>query len=52
MDDRRTVSHLLRRLTFGPTAAEVDAAQRAGVDATLSELLAPVPMPTLPDELI
>lgn len=35
MTDRRLVSHLLRRLTFGPTPAEVDAATRAGFDATL-----------------
>jgi uncharacterized protein (DUF1800 family) len=49
MTDRRTVSHLLRRVTFGPTAAEVDAAERAGVEATLSSLLAPVDLPELPD---
>jgi uncharacterized protein (DUF1800 family) len=49
MTDRRTVSHLLRRVTFGPTAAEVDAAERAGFDATLSAVLAPVDPPELPD---
>lgn len=49
MTDRQTVSHLLRRLTFGPTAAEVDAAERAGVDATLTTLLAPAELPDLPD---
>ncbi|WIM99314.1 DUF1800 domain-containing protein [Actinoplanes oblitus] len=50
MTDRTRVSHLLRRLTFGPTAAEVDAAVRAGHDATLRTLLtpaAPVPGPDL-----
>jgi uncharacterized protein (DUF1800 family) len=36
MAERRVVSHLLRRVTFGPTAAEVDAAERAGLPATLS----------------
>ncbi|MEU8819359.1 DUF1800 domain-containing protein [Actinoplanes sp. NPDC048796] len=41
MNDRRQMSHLLRRLTFGPTAAEVDAAMRAGLDATLASLLRP-----------
>ncbi|MFF5075581.1 DUF1800 family protein [Actinoplanes sp. NPDC000266] len=41
MNDRRQMSHLLRRLTFGPTAAEVDAAARAGFDATLASLLRP-----------
>ncbi|WP_199509296.1 DUF1800 domain-containing protein [Nucisporomicrobium flavum] len=42
MTDRDTVAHLLRRLTFGPTAAEVDAALETGVDATLDAVLAPV----------
>jgi uncharacterized protein (DUF1800 family) len=35
------VTHLLRRATFGPTAAEVDAAQTAGVAATVDRLLRP-----------
>lgn len=43
------VSHLLRRVTFGPTAAEVDAAERAGIPATLSKVLAPAPLPAQPD---
>ena len=30
MADRQLVAHLLRRATFGPTAAEVDAAEAAG----------------------
>ncbi|BCJ46935.1 hypothetical protein GCM10010168_35450 [Actinoplanes ianthinogenes] len=52
MTERTQVSHLLRRLTFGPTAAEVDAAARAGYDATLRRLLTPagpVPGPDLGD---
>jgi uncharacterized protein (DUF1800 family) len=50
MTDRRRVAHLLRRLTFGPTAAEVDAATRAGHEAALASLLRPpgaVPPPDL-----
>jgi uncharacterized protein (DUF1800 family) len=35
------VTHLLRRATFGPTADEVDAAQTAGVAATVDRLLRP-----------
>jgi uncharacterized protein (DUF1800 family) len=42
MTDRAEASHLLRRLTFGPTAAEVDAAERAGAEATLTRVLAPI----------
>ncbi|MEU1681955.1 hypothetical protein ABZ422_23120 [Micromonospora zamorensis] len=42
MSDREAVAHLLRRATFGPTADEVDAAERAGPAATLDRLLAPV----------
>src|SRR5690242_9118287 len=38
MADRNTVAHLLRRATFGPTAEEVDAAEKAGYDATLATL--------------
>ncbi|MDR7277082.1 DUF1800 domain-containing protein [Catenuloplanes atrovinosus] len=41
MADRRAISHLLRRLTFGPTAAEIDAATAAGYEATLDGLLRP-----------
>jgi uncharacterized protein (DUF1800 family) len=41
MADRPLVAHLLRRATFGPTAAEVDAAERAGFDATVAGLLSP-----------
>ena len=36
------MAHLLRRLTFGPTATEVDAALTAGTAATLDAALAPV----------
>jgi uncharacterized protein (DUF1800 family) len=42
MTERVAVSHLLRRLTFGPTAAEVDVAERAGVEATVDQVLDPV----------
>jgi uncharacterized protein (DUF1800 family) len=41
MADRQLVAHLLRRTTFGPTAAEVDAAEQAGLEATLVRLLNP-----------
>lgn len=41
MADRSAIAHLLRRAGFGPTADEVDAAERAGVEATLDRLLAP-----------
>ncbi|MFD0822104.1 DUF1800 family protein, partial [Micromonospora zhanjiangensis] len=41
MANREAVAHLLRRATFGPTADEVDAAERAGPAATLSGLLTP-----------
>jgi uncharacterized protein (DUF1800 family) len=40
MTDRREMSHLLRRVTFGPTSAEVDAAIRSGVEQTVTTLLA------------
>ncbi|WP_433796825.1 DUF1800 domain-containing protein [Actinoplanes sp. CA-252034] len=48
MTDRRALSHLLRRLTFGPTSAEVDAAVRAGYETTVRDLLRPVPQPSPP----
>jgi uncharacterized protein (DUF1800 family) len=41
MPDRTDMAHLLRRATFGPTAAEVDAAVAKGVDTTVAELLTP-----------
>ncbi|MEU8180163.1 DUF1800 domain-containing protein [Micromonospora sp. NPDC049047] len=41
MSDREAVAHLLRRATFGPTADEVDAAERAGPAATVDRLLDP-----------
>jgi uncharacterized protein (DUF1800 family) len=49
MTDRRVVSHVLRRVTFGPTAAEVDAAARADLGATVNRVLAPVGVPKLLD---
>ena len=38
---RAQLAHLLRRATFGPRADEVDAAERAGFDATVNGLLTP-----------
>jgi uncharacterized protein (DUF1800 family) len=48
MTDRQSVSHVLRRLTFGPTASEVDRAVKAGVAATVSAVLAHSPAPPAP----
>ncbi|MEV4532567.1 DUF1800 domain-containing protein [Asanoa sp. NPDC049518] len=39
MADRARIAHLLRRATFGPTAEEVDDAERAGYDATVRRLV-------------
>src|SRR4051812_5847249 len=41
MTTREDVAHVLRRATFGPRADEVDAAEQAGIDATLAGLLVP-----------
>ncbi|MGN9908491.1 DUF1800 domain-containing protein [Phytohabitans sp. LJ34] len=41
MADRAQVAALLRRATFGPTADEVDAAERAGYATTVDRLLSP-----------
>src|SRR5262245_1716987 len=41
MANRRQVAALLRRATFGPTASEVDAAERAGYATTVERLLSP-----------
>ncbi|MET7421285.1 DUF1800 domain-containing protein [Dactylosporangium sp. NPDC005555] len=58
MADRKALAHLLRRATFGPTAEEVDAAERAGAAATVDALLKPsgadagaarTPAPRLPE---
>ncbi|GGL16555.1 DUF1800 domain-containing protein [Mangrovihabitans endophyticus] len=49
MTDRPTAAHLLRRLTFGPTASDVDAAVADGADATVAKLLAPATAPQFPD---
>jgi uncharacterized protein (DUF1800 family) len=38
MGNREAVAHLLRRATFGPRAEEVDAAEKAGYDATVRAL--------------
>jgi uncharacterized protein (DUF1800 family) len=42
MATRSELAHLLRRVTFGPRAEEVDGAERAGIDATLTRLFTPV----------
>ncbi|SNT29643.1 Uncharacterized conserved protein, DUF1800 family [Asanoa hainanensis] len=39
MADRARIAHLLRRATFGPTAQEVDEAERAGYNATVRRLV-------------
>jgi uncharacterized protein (DUF1800 family) len=41
MPDRTDMAHLLRRATFGPTPAEVDAAVAKGLNATVADLLTP-----------
>jgi uncharacterized protein (DUF1800 family) len=41
MASRADLAHLLRRAGFGPRSDEVDAAERAGVAATVDALLAP-----------
>ncbi|MBU8861604.1 MULTISPECIES: DUF1800 domain-containing protein [unclassified Micromonospora] len=41
MNEREAVAHLLRRATFGPTAEEVDAAERDGFASTLDRLIGP-----------
>nr|WP_296073826.1 DUF1800 domain-containing protein [uncultured Actinoplanes sp.] len=48
MTDRRELSHLLRRVTFGPTSAEVDAAARDGVERTIARLFAAAAAPAPP----
>jgi hypothetical protein len=49
MTDRRVIAHVLRRMTFGPTTAEVDAAVRAGLEPTVDRLFAPTTAVRLPD---
>jgi uncharacterized protein (DUF1800 family) len=49
MTDRRVVSHLLRRVTFGPTAAEVDATAGTDLGMIVTALLAPAAPPRGPD---
>lgn len=41
MAERDKFAHLLRRATFGPTAEEVDAAEKAGYDAAVEALVNP-----------
>ena len=56
---RDELAHLLRRATFGPRVEELDAAERAGRDVTLANLLTPAtpdtgaartPPPALPPD--
>jgi uncharacterized protein (DUF1800 family) len=49
MTDRREMSHLLRRVMFGPTSAEVDAALRSGVQRTVTAALEPTTTINAPD---
>ncbi len=48
MAEREKVAHLLRRATFGPTAEEVDEAEKAGYAATAERLLNPPTPDTAP----
>lgn len=41
MAERELFAHLLRRATFGPTAQEVDAAEKVGLAATIQRLVRP-----------
>jgi uncharacterized protein (DUF1800 family) len=62
MATRAELAHLLRRATFGPTAEEVDEAERVGFTFTVANLVAPAgpdaaalrtPMPALgPDPVL
>ena len=48
MAEREKVAHLLRRATFGPTAEEVDEAEKAGYAATAERLINPPTPDTAP----
>ncbi len=48
MAEREKVAHLLRRATFGPTAEEVDEAEKAGYAATAERLINPQTPDTAP----
>jgi len=48
MTDRQKVAHLYRRLGFGATVGEIDAAEKAGVDATIAKLVQYEALPELP----
>ena len=50
--ERFRIAHLLRRAGFGAGRAELDAAQRAGYDATLDRLLEPGDAPDAADEIL
>ena len=43
------MSHLLRRVMFGPTSAEVDAALRSGVERTVTAALTPATPVNMPE---
>lgn len=45
---REQAAHLLRRTTFGPSKALIDAAVQNGLEATLTQLLADRPLPDPP----
>lgn len=45
---REQASHLLRRATFGPTKALIDAAVQNGLEATFAQLFTEQPMPDPP----
>ncbi len=45
---REQAAHLLRRATFGPTPAQINAARQNGLNGTLAQLFAGQPMPDPP----
>ena len=45
---RIEAAHLLRRATFGPTNAQINATISSGMVATIATLLTDLPAPTLP----
>jgi uncharacterized protein (DUF1800 family) len=49
MTDRREMSHVLRRVMFGPTSTEVEAALRSSVQQIVTKALTPATPINLPD---
>ncbi len=45
---RREAAHLLRRVTFGASIAEIDAAVKAGLGNTVKSVFTPLPTPKPP----